>query len=543
MRSAAVLEALEELIVRLELREPQSFRIQAYKKLWDTLSRLPETAWASAEALIRALHGQPGIGEGLLNTAVGLYENGTVPLLEELRAEVPDSLLELRRLPGLGPKRIHQLWKEARITSIDALDQAIARGKLQNLAGWGPALLKKVEESIQFYRSTAHQWLLQEAQALWIEAVHALRERGIMVVPLGALRRAWPLLSHIEGALPASQKDHAREAGWQLIESTRLKHSDFPIELHLIPDKHWVETLALEGFSEENRQKLQRLFSQVKEIPATEEALFFRAGLPYILPAWRDWPDIVDLALAGKLPEPLTEAHVRGSVHVHTTYSDGRDSLEAMATAAQQMGWKWLGIADHSERAAYAGGLSPERLAQQGEEIARLNASYKGTFLLLRGIEADILPDGRVDYEEAIWRRLDFIVASVHEKLRMSREEATQRLLTALGNPYVRVLGHWTGRLLRARPGYPIEEERILKVCAERGIAIEFNANPYRMEIDWRWVRRAAELGVRVILTTDAHSVQELSYWKNGLAVLQKGLLPPDLLLNAAAFPPFPLNS
>lgn len=543
MRSDTVLEALEELIIRLEVREPQSFRIQAYKKLWETLRGLPDTAWASGDSLAQALHGQPGIGEGLLSTAVGLYERGTVPLLEELRAEVPDSLLELRRLPGLGPKRIHQLWKEVGITSVDALDQAIARGKLQKLAGWGPALLKKVTEAIQFYRSQAHQWLLHEAQALWAEAVHPLLTKGIQVVPLGELRRAWPLLRQIEGALPTAQKDIAIQVGWQLVEPSRLKHPDFPIELHLVPENIWIKTLALDGFSEENRQKLQQFFSEVKEIPTTEEELFFRAGLPYILPAWRDWPDIVEVALAGKLPEPLTEAHVQGSLHVHTSYSDGRDSLQAMATAAREMGWKWLGIADHSERAAYAGGLSPERLAQQAQEIAQLNAFYKGTFVLLKGIEADILLDGRIDYEESIWRQLDFIVASVHEKLRMSREEATQRVLTALENPYVRVLGHWTGRLLRNRPGYPLEEERILKVCAERRIAIEFNANPYRMEIDWRWVRRAAEWGVPILLTTDAHSVQELSYWRNGLAVLQKGLLPPSLLLNATSAPPFPIKS
>ena len=534
-----LLALVEEISTRTELKEPGSFRIRAYQRLAEVLEGLPETAFTSPEALQQALHGQKGIGEGLLSLVGELAEKGDASVLQQLRQEVPNGLLELRRLRGLGPKRIHELWTKLHITSVDALEQALLRGKLATLPGWGEALIGRLSEQITFYRQNRNKLLYAEALALWREATAALVQAGLHPMPLGALRRAWPELSlPIEGALSAEKLSHSQALGWQATEEKALIHPDFSgIKLYLWPDSEIPYRLAAEGFTE----TLPLVGAEVGAV-RTEAEVFTRLGLPYILPAWRDWPDIVELARHAKLPEPLTAAHIRGTVHVHTTYSDGVHDLAAMAEAARARGWKWLGIADHSQRAAYAKGLSPERLREQWAEIDHLNAHYAGEFYLLKGVEADILPDGSLDYDETVWPDLDFIVASVHEKLAMSRTEATHRLLKALSNPHVSVLGHWTGRLLRNRPGYPIDEEKILDFCAERGIAIEFNANPYRMEIDWRWVRRAAEKGVRIILTTDAHSVQELSYWEQGLQVLQKGLLPPALLLNSSELPPFPLK-
>lgn len=536
MREALLL-LVEELIARLELREPQSFRAGAYKRLLQTLERLPEAAFASADTLLQAVQGERGIGEGLQRALLQLYTEGRTPLLEELRKEVPDSLLELRRLPGLGPKRIHQLWKEAGITSLDALQQAIERGKLNRLAGWGPALIEQVREGLAFYRAKQRYLLYVEALALWEKATLPLTEAGLQVEPVGELRRALPLIEQVEGLIAQSQAPLAEEKGWRPFSSEELRHPEFPLRLWVAPDERWGESLLRWTGPSAFWERLQG-YLPPERTGLSEEELFTKAGLPYILPSWRDWEDILELAQQKRLPKPLSETAFYGSVHVHSTYSDGADTLEALAQAAQDQGWRWLGIADHSQRAAYAGGLPPEKLLAQLQHIDQLNETFSG-FQLLKGVEADILPDGRLDYDETLWQKLDYLVASVHERLRMSREEATQRLTTALQNPFVKVLGHWTGRLLRNRPGYPIEEERILALCAEKGIAIEFNANPYRMEIDWRWVRRAAEMGVRIILTTDAHRVAELSYWRPGLAVLQKGLLPPSLLLNTYPEPPF----
>ncbi len=523
MREALQL-LLEELVARLELLEPQSFRTTAYKRLLQTIEKLPEKAFTSAETLLAAVQSEKGIGEGLQRALLQLYTQGHTPLLAELRSEVPDSLLELRRLPGLGPKRIHQLWKEAGITSIDSLEQALERGKLNRLAGWGLALIEKVREGLAFYRSERRYLLYVEALALWEKATWPLKEQGLRVEPVGELRRALPLLEQVEGIVAQSTAPLVEKQGWQSRSPHELEHPELHVRLWVVPDDRWGEGLLRWTGPARFWERLQA-YLPAERAGLSEEALFAAAGLPYILPQWRDWEDILDLAEQKRLPEPLSETAFYGSVHVHTTYSDGADTLEALAEAAQAQGWRWLGIADHSQRAAYAGGLPPEKLQTQIQHIDRLNSAFTN-FRLLKGVEADILPDGRIDYDEAMWRQLDYLVASVHERLRMSREEATQRLTTALQNPYVKVLGHWTGRLLRNRPGYPIDEERILALCAEKGIAIEFNANPYRMEIDWRWARRAAEMGVSILLTTDAHRVAELAYWRPGLAVLQKALIP-----------------
>ncbi|MEN2992259.1 MAG: PHP domain-containing protein [Bacteroidia bacterium] len=537
MGRALVLERLDELIERLELVAEAPFRVRAYQRLREVLAALPEESWDSEVALARALQNKPGIGEGLRRLALELYLEGTSGVLEELRQEVPESLLELRRLPGLGPKRIQQLWKEARITSVDGLAQALRRGTLAKLKGWTPALLSRLEAALAWYQSQRDLLLYYEAYRLWEKATEPLSQRKIRTAPVGELRRALPLVRRVEGIVGLDQEEALRQLGWQAHEGT-WRHPTLPVTLYPVAPERWGEALLFYTGPETFWKALAPRLAQLDTL-MSEEAIFAQLGLPNILPAWRDWADILELAAEGRLPEPLQPSDIRGTLHVHTVFSDGSATPEALAEKARQYGWKWLGIADHSQRAYYAKGLSPERLNEQIAHLTRLNASFQGAFRLLCGIEADILPDGTLDYEPAIWRKLDYIVASVHEKLTMTREEATARLARALENPYVRVLGHWTGRLLRNRPGYPIDEAHILDLCAQKGIAIEFNANPYRMEIDWVWVRRAAEKGVRIVLTTDAHSVDELDYWRQGLAVLQKGLLPKSLLLNTSEEPPF----
>ncbi|MCS7189585.1 MAG: PHP domain-containing protein [Bacteroidia bacterium] len=547
-KKAQAVALLTELIKRLELVEEKDFRVRAYERLLQIIESLPTHAWENEQLFLTNVTQYRGVGKGLLDTVRHLYAGETPPLLSTLREEVPDSLLELYRLPRLGPKRIRQLWKEAGVISVDGLAQALERGKIQALAGWGDTLIKQVKESIAFYRNQRNSLLYREARKVWEDAMSLLREAELFPVPIGAFRRAHPLLSPpLRGVLPASQAPAIQRLGHG-ISSTGIVQITPLVEIEFWEDSTFGEKLALYDFHENGNSAAYELLQKLvhesgKYKPGiSEEDFFYLAGLPYILPAWRDWGDVVLLAREGKIP-PLIEAkNFQGTVHVHTTYSDGRHSLKEMAESARRRGWKWLGIADHSQRAHYARGLPPEKLYEQIQEIEKLNANYAGEFYLLKGIEADILPDGRLDYDEEVWKRLDFIVASIHEKLSMTKEEATNRILKAIENPYVKVLGHWTGRLLRNRPGYPIEEEKILEACAEKGVAIEFNANPYRMEIDWYWIRKASEMGVNIILTTDAHSIEELDYWIDGLEVLQKGMLNPNLLLNFSQEPPFALK-
>ena len=525
----------QELYERLSIRGVEPFRLAAYERLARAAEILPDTAFDTPDTFLEALRELPGIGSGLLNLARELYQTGTHPLLQELRNEIPDTVLEMLRIGGLGPKRLHQVWYELRIPSAEKLLEAIERGKLNKLKGWGPATLKRLEENIRQYLTTRHLLLYYEAARLWENILEKVGDLGGFLQPVGEFRRALPILERLEALVPLSQRE-------RLISALPSEAVMSPEGVQLMGGKvvfSWVsdETLGWvliertgpAAFVEALRG---RLGEGVITTGLSEEDIFKAAGLPYILPHWRDWEDIIFLAEEGRLPEPLELARIQGTVHVHTTYSDGANTLQEMAHAARAMGWRYLGISDHSVRAAYAGGLPPEKLLEQGKAIQALNTEYGGAFTLLHGVEADILPDGQIDYEEEVWKKLDYLVASVHEKLQMDRLEATQRLLRAVSNPYVRVLGHWTGRLLRGRSGYPIDEEAILDACARYGVAIEFNGNPYRMEIDWRWVRRAAEKGVSIVLTTDAHSTRELQYLPYALTVLQKGLLPPALFLN-----------
>ncbi len=525
----------QELYQRLSIKGVEPFRLAAYERLARAAQSLPDSAFHRLDTFLEALRTYPGIGTSLIALAQSLYETGSAPILEELRAEIPDSVLEMLHIGGLGPKRIHQIWYELHIPSPDKLLEAIQRGKLQKLRGWGAATLRHIEEQVRRYLESRHLLLYYEAARLWEKVLDLVGELRSFLYPVGEFRRAMPVLERVEGAVPLSQRENLLSvlSSDSVVTSDGIQLMGGKVVLFWAKDEAlgWVlmERTGPESFVEEMRG---RLGDQVTMAGLSEEALFRRAGLPYILPQWRDWEDIIALAEEGRLPEPLELARIQGTVHVHTTYSDGADTPEAMAQAAHQMGWRYLGIADHSARATYAGGLSTERLLAQGQAIAALNQQYGGVFRLLHGVEVDIFPDGQIDYEETVWKKLDYLVASVHEKLQMDRSEATERLLRAVSNPYVRILGHWTGRLLRGRAGYPIDEEAVLDACARYGVAIEFNGNPHRMEIDWRWVRRAAEKGVSIVLTTDAHSTRELQYLPDALSVLQKGLLPPGLFLN-----------
>lgn len=522
-----------ELARRLSLTSEPPYRISAYERLAEALEALPETAFEKETTLLKALAQQPGIGQSLLQTARELYNTGTTPLLETLRQEWPEELLELFKISGLGPKRIAQLWQEKRITSPEKLLEAIERGKLQGLRGWGPSLISTIRTNLQAYLSQRGQLLYYEA-AEFLEALFKkLGGLSVYLAPVGAFRRSLPLFPVIEliGVLEQRPQILAQLPELEAETEFLSRHVSFPLQIHWVSQSQWGLALLTHtgpaAFAEKIKARLPEGFTA-----QTEEAVFKAAELPYILPAWRDWEDILELAQRGALPEPLSLTHILGTVHVHTTYSDGRGSLAEMAEAAHMMGLRYLGIADHSQRAAYANGLSPQRLLAQAQAIQALNAEYGGSFILLHGVEADILPDGKLDYEETIWRQLDYIVGSIHEKLSMTREEATGRLLKAITSGAMRVLGHWTGRLLRGRPGYPINEEAILDACAAHQVAIEFNGNPYRMEIDWQWVRYASEKGVSIVLTTDAHTPEELRYLRYALPVLQKGLLSPKLFLN-----------
>lgn len=264
---------------------------------------------------------------------------------------------------------------------------------------------------------------------------------------------------------------------------------------------------------------------------ADERELYQSLGLSYIPPELREGHDEIELAAAGKIPQLVKAADIRGAFHIHTSYSDGRSSLVEMARTAMQRGWDYLGIADHSQTAAYARGLSPERVLAQRREIDKFNRA-NCAFTIFAGIESDILPDGSLDYPDEILAQFDFVVASVHSSFRMNESAMTRRMITAMSNRHVTLLGHPTGRILLARPGYAVDLAAIIEAAAGTGTMIEINASPYRLDLDWRWCRHARDKGVMLAVNPDAHTREELDYMYFGIAAARKGWLEPENILN-----------
>jgi DNA polymerase (family 10) len=264
-----------------------------------------------------------------------------------------------------------------------------------------------------------------------------------------------------------------------------------------------------------------------------EENIYKALGLPFIPPELREGTDELARARRDGFPEVITVKDLRGILHLHTVFSDGVNTLEEMAEAARERGYAYLGVADHSQSAHYAGGLTLEEIEAQDEMADALNRRYRGRFRVLKGIESDILADGSLDYSPEVLARFDFIVASVHSRFKMTRDEQTKRIIAAVSNPYTTILGHLTGRQLLRRPGYEVDIEAVLKACANHGVAVEINGNPYRLELDWRWHRKALDLGYMLSINPDAHSISELDLVKWGVAVARKGGVPKNRVLNA----------
>jgi len=277
-----------------------------------------------------------------------------------------------------------------------------------------------------------------------------------------------------------------------------------------------------------------------KMIAAESEAEIYKAlGLQFIEPELREGLGEVALAAADKLPKLVTDKDIRGILHAHTNRSDGVNTLEQMAEATRKRGYEYFGVADHSKSAHYAGGLSMEEIAEQQVEADRLNETYGGKFRIFKGIESDILPDGSLDYPDDVLRRFDFVVASVHGQFRKEKKEQTERILRAVANPFVTILGHMTGRQLLRRPGYDVDIENILRSCAKHHVAVEINANPWRLDLDWRWHGRALELGCMMSVNPDAHSTSEIDLTHWGVEMARKGGVPADRVINAMGLPAF----
>ena len=542
---------VEEYATLLELSGASPFRVRAYANAVRALETLP----APLDELLAAgtLTEVKGIGDSVAELVAELADTGTAQAYEKLRAATPEGLLDLLRVPSLGPRKINAIRQALGVETLNALEQAGRAGQLVGLKGFGAKTQATILKGVEYIRAheghcrvdTAHQ----NAQRL----LAALRPHAQQLAIAGPLRRVQETIQQLDFVLSTPDAEAAMAAfaahpdvAEVLAPSAVRLSSGLRANLHVVPNEAFSAALYYHTGSEEHLAAVcakaaerglvldeRGLWRGTQRVECADEAaLLVALRLAYIPPPLRENRGEVEAAAAHILPKLVTTADIRGLLHLHSTYSDGADSLEAMAYAVRERGFDYMGIADHSQTAAYAGGLSVAEVQRQWEEIDRLNEAL-APFRIFKGIESDIRGDGSLDYDDDLLARFDFVVVSVHSQFNLSREAMTARIVRAIEHPAATIVGHPTGRLLLSREGYAVEIDPIIRAAARYGVALEINAHPARLDLDWRHVKKACDRGVQIAVNTDAHSIAGLDHLGYGIGIARKGWLRAPDVLNA----------
>ncbi len=526
----------------MELHGENAYKVRSYHNAYMTLRKLETPLSEMSREDMDAIK---GVGKAIGDKIQELLSTGKLNTLEKYRAMTPPGVEEILGIPGIGPKKTAVIWKELGVESVGELLYAVNENRLVELKGFGAKTQEDLKQKLEYYQRSQgkYHYAALEVEALAVRDAVAEALPGAKVALTGEIARRCNIVEGIdlligyEGALDALFRPDLLSAENPVAcpISAQTAH-ETPVRIQLCAPHEFGSKQFRYTASPEFMNAFVVAFPGIDFSGlATEEAVFQRAGIPYIAPELRDDPVYIKSARTGQLPQLLEEKDILGVIHAHTTYSDGLHTLREMADYARSRGYAYIGITDHSKAAFYAQGLEPERVFIQWREIDELNRAYEAAgdpFRILKGIESDILSDGSLDYETDILAGFDFIIASIHSNLRMDEEKATRRLLTAIENPFTTILGHPTGRLLLSRPGYPIDHRKIIDACAANGVAIELNANPYRLDIDWTWIPYALEKDVRVAVNPDAHSREGIHDIHYGVLSARKGGLTAVACLN-----------
>jgi DNA polymerase (family 10) len=534
---ADIVSLLRELAQRTSLRGGNPYRARAYDRAADSLATLGEPLEdVIAEGRLTEI---PGVGEAIADIITTIHREGTHPGLESMRKEYPAGVLEMLAIPGLRPDKVLKLYQTLGIASLAELEKAAREDRIRATKGLGASLQAKILQNIAIAKTGENRQHMHRAAALLERAGERLK-RGQpslqRVTIAGDLRRGCELVGDF--ALVA------QVAG--LVDRPTILTSGADLKVHVTDAAHYGATL-LDATGSKAHLKALKLHAKKKSLKLdscglwkarklvaskSEEDIYRSLGLQFVPPELREGTDEISRAQKSELPELVTDKDIRGILHAHTDASDGVDTLAAMANATRDRGYEYFGVTDHSQSAHYAGGLSAADIAAQHRAIDELNISFGKDFQIFKGIESDILADGSLDYPDDVLERLDFVIASVHGRFRMDPKEQTERIIRAVVNPRTTILGHMTGRQLLRRPGYQVDIDEILKACAKHGVAVEINANPWRLDLDWRWHGRALELGCMMSINPDAHSTDEIDLTHWGVEMARKGGVPADCVLN-----------
>jgi len=555
MDKAEIAVILDDIAAMLELKGENPFRVRAYQNGARALLASSEDLGALVQE--GRLTDIKGIGKGLAENITSLVQTGKLPFYDELRKSLHPGLLELVRLQGVGPKKAVVLYEKLGIKDIPTLKKAAEEGKIAKLKGFGETTQANILKGIEFHSQHASEHLLDDAQESAGFVLGELKKlRGVKRSSVcGSLRRHKEIVRDVDilissdNAKPIMEKfvglpGVTRVLGQGETKSSVLFHNGVQVDLRVVTDEQFPFALHyFTGSKEHNivmRQRAQahgyklNEYGLLKGTTATkckdEAQLFEKLGLTYIPPELREDRGEFEAAEKKKLPTLIETKDLRGVFHVHSTWSDGTVELEGMIQEAQDMGFEYVGISDHSQLAAYAHGLQPDRVRQQGKVIEKLRKQFK--IHIFWGTECDVLMDGAMDYSDDILKNYDFVIASVHSGFKLPEAEMTARIQKALQNKYVTILGHVTGRLLLRRQGYALRLDEVLKTAAQEEVAVEINSLADRLELDWRDIPRAKSFGCRFMIDPDAHSRGDLHGFSRGIGIARKGWLTRDDVVN-----------
>ncbi|AKD55998.1 helix-hairpin-helix domain-containing protein [Spirosoma radiotolerans] len=560
MTNSEIVDLLELTGRLMELHDRDAFKTRTFQSAAFNLDKsTADLGNLPVEELVKL----PGVGKSVAQKIREIAETGHLTDLDELLAQTPEGVLDMFRIKGLGVKKVRTLWHELGITNLRDLQLAGENGQIAKIKGFGTSTQEKILAALEFLQEQQGKVRMDKAAMMANLLQDELSTHFERVELSGQVRRKAQEVDVVQlliqtsdpisamGTLNTLPNLHQNEVeSSPFVWRGQLTGFDVQVELLLYPAEQMNRQLFIHTAADPHLRQagtggiplLQIAYASnlpdVKNPTATavadaEKAIYQQAGLPYIVPEMREDDFAFRWASRHSNEELVTWDDLRGTLHNHSTWSDGKQSVADMAAYCRELGLSYFGIADHSKTASYAGGLDAERVHQQQLEIDELNKGFGDEFRIFKGIESDILSDGSLDYDDATLATFDYVVASVHQTLTMTQEKATTRLLRAIENPYTTILGHPTGRLLLAREGYPIDHRAIIDACAEHNVIIEINASPYRLDIDWHWIDYAMQQGVMLSINPDAHNLVGLLDMHYGVAIGRKGGLTKAMTFNA----------
>lgn len=557
MDKKEIIEILEEIGTLLELKGENPFKCRAYHNAARVLDATPEDIGELIKK--KKLEQLKGIGEGLRSKITELYKKGKLKYYTDLRKSIPQGLVEMIQLPGLGPKKAKHLYDELGLKSVGELEYACQENRLIKLEGFGEKSQDNILKAIQFFRKSQNRFLfndaLDEAQSV-LEVLKKDKKNVSQISVAGSVRRRKEIVKDIDFVVTTKNpkvvmKKFVSLPGIKKViahgetKSSVILETGIQADLRCVTEKEYPFTLHhFTGSKEHNiamRSRAQSMGIKMNEYGLfkgkkllackNEEEIFKRLGLSFIPPELRENQGEIEAAEKNRLPRLIDWGDLRGTFHCHSLYSDGAASVEAMAKQAKKLGLEYIGMADHSQSAFYANGIKPADIKRQHKEIDQLNKKFKN-FRIFKGVESDILADGSLDYDKKVLESFDFVVASIHSRFKMKEKEMTNRIVKALKNPYTTMLGHMTGRLLLSRGPYALDIKKIIDTAVEYNKIIEINSHPYRLDIDWRHLHYAKKKGLKVSINPDAHREEGIEDINYGIGIARKGWLEKKDVIN-----------